>query len=124
MKKRPAGDSYARISNYRGTVKRSFRYMKNPNSADGALKHRGPSRAMISASNYQGNVKMSKKSLRNMHPSYKYEHERTNSTAKSQFNLKLFWSKLFKKQENQPKMLKEKVREPRFDKGEKGLWND
>ena len=124
LKKRPAGTTYAKIANYQGTVKRSFRYMKNPNSADGALKHRGPSRAMISASNYQGNIKMTKKSLRDRHPSYKYEREQTNSTAKSQLNLKLFWSKMFKKQENQPKMLKEKVREPRFDKGEKGLWND
>jgi hypothetical protein len=65
---------------------------------------------------------MSKKSLRNRHPSYKYEREKT--TAKSGMNFKLFWSKLFKKQENQPGHLKEKVRKPRFDKGEKGLWND
>ena len=79
---------------------------------------------MISASNYQGDIKMSKKNIRNRHPSYKFEDARNNSTAKSSFNLKLFWSKLFKKNENQPKQLKEKVREPRFDKGEKGLWND
>ncbi len=122
LKKRPAGKNYYEAGKYSGNVRLTQRYEKNPNSADGALKGIGPSRAMVQASAYQGNMKMSRKNIANRHPSYKFEGDR--ASAKSNFNLKLFWSKLFKKQENQPDVVKEKVREPRFDKGEKGLWND
>ncbi|MCA6079011.1 hypothetical protein [Fulvivirga sedimenti] len=122
LKKRPAGKNYYEAGKYAGNVRMTQRYEKKPFAADGALKGIGPSRAMIQASAYQGNVKMSKNNIRNRHPSYKFEDDR--ASAKSNFNLKLFWSKLFKKQENQPAVVKEKVREPRFDKGEKGLWND
>ena len=122
MLKRGPGKNYYAAGKYTGTVRMTQKYQKKPYAADGSLKGIGPSRAMVQASAYQGNVKMSKKNIRDRHPSYKFEDERP--TAKSGFNLKLFWSKLFRKQENQPDHLKEKVRAPRFDKGEKGLWND
>jgi len=122
LRKREPGSNYRKAGNYTGDFRMKSKYKTKPHAADGAMKGIGPSRAMMQASAYQGNVKMSRKTLRDRHPSYKFERERT--TAKSGFNLKLFWSKLFKKQENQPSHLKEKVRQPRFDKGEKGLWND
>ncbi len=126
LKARAPGTSYAQIKEYRGTLKRTMRFTKNPNSADGALKGIGPSRASIKASNYQGNIKMSKKSIRNTHPSFKYNDGRddSNEFKKGLFNLRLFWAKLFKKNENQPQHLKSKERKPRFDKREQGLWYD
>jgi hypothetical protein len=39
-------------------------------------------------------------------------------------NFKLWWARLFKKQDNQPDHLKEKLKKPRYDKGEQGLWYD
>ncbi|MEJ2004292.1 MAG: hypothetical protein P8X57_04850, partial [Cyclobacteriaceae bacterium] len=122
LKKREPGKNYAKAADYTGSFRMKSTYKKKPHAAEGSMKGIGPSRAMMQASAYQGNVKMSKKSLRDRHPSYKFEREKT--TAKTGFNLKLFWSKLFKQQENQPGHLKEKVRKPRFDKGEKGLWNE
>jgi hypothetical protein len=37
-------------------------------------------------------------------------------------NFKLWWARLFKKEETQPDHLKDKGHKPRYDKGEKGLW--
>ncbi len=122
LKKRGPGSGYKKAGEYTGDFRMKSKYQTKPHAADGSMKGIGPSRAMMQASAYQGNVKMSKTNLKNRHPSHKFERERT--TAKSGFNLKLFWSKVFKKQENQPGHLKENVRKPRFDKGEKGLWNE
>ncbi len=125
LKVKPVGKGTTQAMSYQGSQKRRFSYRKNPNSADGALKGIGPSRAMVQASQFQGNVKMSRKRYENRHPSHKFEgNSRTASNQRKGFSFKVLWSRLFKKQENQPDHLKEKERKPRFDKGEKGLWND
>lgn len=125
LRVRPVGKGTTQAMSYQGSVKRRFSYRKNPNSAEGALKGIGPSRAMVQASQYQGNIKMSRKRYKNRHPSYKFEdNSRTASNERKNFSFKVLWSRLFKKQENQPVHLKQKERKPRFDKGEKGLWND
>jgi hypothetical protein len=125
LKVKPVGKGTTQAMAYQGSEKRRFSYRKNPNSAEGALKGIGPSRAMVQASQYQGNIKMSRKRYENRHPSHKFEgNSRTASNQRKGFSFKLMWSRLFKKQENQPVHLKEKERKPRFDKGEQGLWND
>lgn len=125
LKVRPEGKGTMLASRHEGSMRRRTKYEKNPNSADGALRGIGPSRAMVQASQFQGNTKMSSKRYKNRHPSYKFEDSSRNADNKRKsFNLKVWWSQLFKKQENQPVHLKEKERKPRFDKDEKGLWND
>lgn len=121
----PTRDS-RRSGDFQGRTRLARRYTKKPHAADGSLKGIGPSRASIQASNYQGNLKMSRKYIKNRHPSFKYDNGRNDSNEfkKGLFNLNLLWAKLFKKNENQPRHLKEKVRKPRFDKGEQGLWYD
>jgi hypothetical protein len=37
-------------------------------------------------------------------------------------NLKLFWAKLFKKNDTQPEIVKVKEHRPRYDKKERELW--
>ena len=126
LKARAPGRSYLRIRDFQGNIKRTWKYSKKPSAADGSLKGIGPSRAAIRASNYQGNVKMSKKFIKDRHPSFKYASGKNDSNEfrKGMFNLRLFWAKLFRKNEGQPQHLKEKVRRPRFDKREQGLWYD
>lgn len=110
---------------FQGRFKATANYRKRPHAADGALKGIGPSKAAISASNYQGNIKMKKGRFGDRHPSYKFDGKpQDNVMAKTKFSLKVLWSKLFKKNENQPQHLKEKPRKPRYDKGEEGLWNE
>ncbi|MTI21991.1 hypothetical protein E1176_13245 [Fulvivirga sp. RKSG066] len=112
-------------SKYQGTLKiNRFAYKNRPNAVKGSMRGIGPSKAAIAASNYQGNLKMRKGQLADKHPSYKFDRPQDNLVDKTKFSLKLLWSKLFKKSENQPQMLKEKERKPRYDKGEQGLWND
>ena len=126
LKSRTPGRSYLRIRDFQGNVKRTWKYAKKPNAADGSLKGIGPSRASIRASNYQGNIKMSKKFIKDRHPSFKYASGKNDSNEfrKGMFNFRLLWAKLFRKNESQPQHLKEKVRRPRFDKREQGLWYD
>ncbi|MEM6522581.1 MAG: hypothetical protein AAF693_02265 [Bacteroidota bacterium] len=121
----PSRDS-RKAGDYQGRTRLARGYSKKPHAADGSLKGIGPSRAAIRASNYQGNVKMSRKYIKNRHPSFKYDNGKddSNEFRKGLFKLNLLWAKLFKKNENQPKHLKEKVRKPRFDKKEQGLWYD
>ncbi len=125
LKVKPVGKGTTLATTHGGSVRMRVKYEKNSNSAEGALRGIGPSRAMVQASQFQGNIKMSQKRYKNRHPSYKFENDsRTADNQRHGFSLKLWWSKLFKKQENQPAHLKEKERKPRFDKGEQGIWND
>ncbi|ELR72216.1 hypothetical protein C900_01770 [Fulvivirga imtechensis AK7] len=126
LKVRPPGKNYLEGGKYQGNVKMTWKYSKKPNAAEGAMKGIGPSRAAIQASNYQGNIKMKRKNVADRHPDFKYLSK--SSSGKSEkdktFSFKLFWSKLFKKEENQPDHLKEKERKPRYDKREQGIWYD
>lgn len=109
---------------------KQYHYIRNSSSSDDALKVREPGKAFVKATDYQGNIKMKKFDLfgrRDLHPDAKFVKTNKNNVAEERdmlTNFKLWWARLFKKSDNQPDHLKEKVRKPRYDKGEQGMWND
>lgn len=113
-------------------VKRSGRvpmkkYVHNPNSKKGALMVFAPSRANARIKDLQVNVKMSKPNGKNLHPDAQFAHGYRNNVKQDRtvlMNLKLKWAKLFKKNDTQPRAVKEKIRKPRYDKRERDLWKD
>ncbi|HEY0740785.1 MAG TPA: hypothetical protein VGD40_04950 [Chryseosolibacter sp.] len=111
-------------------VIRSYKYVRNGSSADEALKVREPGKAFARATDFQGNIKMKKFDLfgrKDLHPDAQFVKTNKNNVAaeKDVFtNFKLWWARLFKKNETQPGHLKDKGHKPRYDKGEQGLWND
>ena len=116
-----------RAGEFSGRTKQTKEYRHNPNSADDALKVFYPAKAIARLDDYQGNVKMRKFNNKNLHPDAKFAHGfRDNVKEERTFlmNVKLFWAKLFKKSDTQPDHLKEKIRKPRYDKGELGMCND
>jgi hypothetical protein len=121
--------SSVKASEYARGVRRTWDYIKNPSSADEALKTREPGKAYAKAAAYQGNIKMQKFKLfeknRALHPDTKFIKINKNNVAEEKdmlTNFKLWWARLFKKQETQPDHLKEKGKRPRYDKGEEGMW--
>ena len=103
------------------------KYVHAPNSKKGALMVLGPGRAYARIKDLQVNVKMTKPHGNNLHPDSKFansyrdnvKHERTFLMS-----LKLKWAKLFKKNDTQPKAVKERTRRPRYDPKERDLWKD
>lgn len=126
LKNRPPAQASVKGLRFQGRVKVTSSYRKTPNSADGALKGIGPSKAAVKASSFQGNLKVHKKRIEDRHPDFKYISKKSNGKAEKEkfFSFKLFWSKLFRRNENQPENLKEKERKPRYDSSEQDLWND
>ena len=64
---------------------------------------------------------------RALHPDAKFVKINKNNVAEERSfitDIKLWWSRTFRKNETQPDNLKEKGRKPRYDKHEEGLWND
>jgi hypothetical protein len=119
--------AFAKGNNFQGRTRLTKNYRHNPKSDKDALKVIAPSRAYARINNYQGNMKMSKPHGSKLHPDAKFAHDH-NDNVKSErtilTNVKLWWSKLFKKNDTQPTAVKEKVRKPRYDKKEKDLWKD
>ncbi len=114
-----------RAGEFSGRTKVIKEYRHNPNSADEALKVYYPGKAIARLGDYQGNIKMHKYNDKRLHPDAKFAHGfRDNVKEERTFlmNVKLIWSKLFKKNDTQPDNLKEKIRKPRYDKGEQGMW--
>jgi len=114
---------------YQGDVKQSKygKYVHNPSSAKKALKTIDAGRAYAKINNFQGNVRMSKPHGSKLHPDAKFAHGHIDNVKKERtilVNVKLLWAKLFKKSDNQPAAVKEKVRKPRYDKKERELWKD
>lgn len=104
-------------------------YIHNPSSADEALRVREPGKAFARATDYQGNIKMQKFKLfeknRQLHPDAQFVKTNKNNVPSEKdavTNFKLWWARLFRKQETQPDHLKEKGKKPRYDKGEEGMW--
>ncbi len=121
--------STIKASEYARSVRRTWDYIHNPSSADEALKTREPGKAFARSSAYQGNIKMQKFVLfeknRSLHPDTKFIKTNKNNVAEEKdavTNFKLWWARLFKKQEAQPDHLKYKGKKPRYDKGEDGMW--
>jgi hypothetical protein len=61
-----------------------------------------------------------------LHPSSTYtasNKSRNSIEEKEQpVKIKIWWAKLFKKNSNQPDSVKEKPKRPRYDKGERSIW--
>ena len=121
--------STVKASEYARGVKRNWDYVRNPSSSQDALKVREPGKAFAKVTAYQGNIKMHKYELfernRSLHPDSKFVKTNKNNVDGERdvvTNFKLWWSRLFKKEETQPEGLKYKGKKPRYDKGEAGLW--
>jgi hypothetical protein len=103
------------------------KYVHAPNSKKGALMVHEPGKAYGRIKDLQINVKMTKPHGKNFHPDSKFANSyRDNVKHERTFlmNLKLKWAKLFKKNDTQPKAVKEKIRRPRYDPKERDLWKD
>ncbi len=117
-------------SEYKKAMRLTWAYKHNPSSADAALNIREPGKAFARAGDYQGNIKMKKFDLfgnKSLHPDSKFVKTNKNNTDEERSvvtNFKLWWARLFKKNDTQPDHLKEKYRKPRYDKREDGLWAD
>jgi len=61
-----------------------------------------------------------------LHPSSKYtQSSRTRNSAEEKdqpIKLRIWWAKLFNKNASQPNQVKNKSRRPRYDKGEREIW--
>ena len=118
-----------RASEYDRGIRRTWDYVHNPSSADEAMKTREPGKAFARQTAYQGNIKMQKFSFfernQSLHPDTKFIKTNKNNVDEERdalTNFKLWWARMFKKQETQPENLKYVGKKPRYDKGEAGLW--
>jgi hypothetical protein len=124
------GKGSIKESEYARGLKLKWNYKHNPSSADEAQDVREPGKAFARVTDYQGNIKMkSFKIFRNkeLHPDAQFVKTNKNNTDEEKdmlTNFKLWWARVFKKSDTQPDHLKEKIRKPRYDKGEQGLWYD
>jgi hypothetical protein len=124
------GKNSIRASEYSRVIRQRWDYRHNPSSATGALKVREPGKAFVRATNYQGNIKMKRFDLfrkTELYPDSRFVKTNKNNTDEERSlltNFKLWWARLFRKNESQPDHLKEKLKKPRYDKGEQGMWYD
>ena len=123
--------SSIKASEYARSLRQTWDYVHNPSSADEALKTKEPGKAFARSEAYQGNIKMHKYVLfeknKALHPDSKFIKTNKNNVDEERdmlTNFKLWWARLFKKQETQPENLKYKGKKPRYDKGEAGMWNE
>lgn len=121
--------SFVRASGFSRGIKRNWDYIKNPSSSDESQRVREPGKAFARSTDFQGNIKMKKFELfnnkRDLHPDARFVKLNKNNVAEEKdmlTNFKLWWARLFRKNETQPEHLKAKERKPRYDKGESGLW--
>jgi hypothetical protein len=121
--------SSIKASEFSRSVRMRWDYIHNPSSSDQALKVREPGKAFAKATDYQGNIKVKKFDLfekdRRLHPDARFVKTNKNNVDGERdlvTNFKLWWARLFKKQETQPEHLKDKGKKPRYDKGEAGMW--
>jgi hypothetical protein len=116
---------WERSTTFAGRTRLTKSYKRNPHSSEEALKVLAPGKAYARIGDYQGNLKMRKYGDNRLHPDAKFAHNFRNNVKSERtilMDVKLLWSKLFKKSDTQPTNVKEKVRRPRYDRGEKGLW--
>lgn len=119
-----------KASQYARGVKKDWNYIRNSSSSRDALKVREPGKAFARATDFQGNIKMRKFGLfekSELHPDAKFVKINKNNVAEERgllTNIKLWWARTFKKNDNLPDHLKDKGRKPRYDKGELGMWNE
>ncbi len=114
-----------RVVAFSGYTRQSKGYRHNPSSNINALKVLAPGRAYARINDYQGNTKMKKYNDRRLHPDAQFAHGSRDNVKEDRtilMNLKLFWAKLFKKNDIQPEIVKAKEHKPRYDRKEKELW--
>jgi len=119
--------SFAEATRFAGKTRLTKNYRHNPNSDKEALKVIAPARAYARIGDYQGNIKMNKFNHKKHFPDASFAHSKGNNVKEERTivtDVKLIWSKLFKKNATQPDAVKDKVRRPRYDKKEKELWKD
>ncbi len=124
------GRMAVKASEFNKAMKREWDYRHNPSSARAALEVREPGKAFGRLADYQGNIRMRKFEFfgkKELHPDARFVKINKNNVKEEKdllTSLKLWWDKTFRKEETQPNHLKERVRKPRFDKREIGLWYD
>ncbi len=126
LKKKHPDETTYRVAGLQVKV-REHANAHNPNSDDDALRGRSPGKAAARIRDFQGNVKMKKYSGGKLHPDAQFAHGFRDNVKEERtilMNVKLAWGKLFRKSETQPENLKVRPGRPRYDKREKGLWND
>jgi hypothetical protein len=127
--KRDPGTGVFRTDEIYGRIK-AYTYKGNPSSSKNALHVREPGKAFAKAANYQGNIKMQKFDFfkhPNYHPDAAFVKNNKNNVKEERgliTNIRLLWAKVFRKNETQPEVVKEKVRKPRYDRRDVGLWYD
>jgi hypothetical protein len=123
-----ASKSSIKASEYSKVLKLKYDYIHNPSSSKDALKTREPGKAFARESDYQGNIKMKKFDLfgkKGLHPDATFVKTNKNNVDSERSlltNFKLFWAKMFGKEDVQPDHLKEKSRKPRYNKDEGQIW--
>lgn len=124
---RAGGRSFREATEFSGKARLRANYRHNPNSDRDALKVLAPAKAYARLGDYQGNVKMKKQYDRNAHPDGRYANSRQDNVKSERtlmMNMKLMFSKIFKRNANQPSVVKDPVRKPKYDKRERELWKD
>ena len=114
-----------RVVAFSGHTRLSKDYRHNPSSNRNALKVLIPGKAYARVNDYQGNSKMRKYNGRRLHPDAQFAHGSRDNVKEDRtimMNLKLFWAKLFRKNDTQPEIVKAKEHKPRYDRKEKELW--
>ncbi len=114
-----------KASEYSRNMKQYWNYKHNPNSSRYALNGIGPGKAEARIGDFQGNIKMHKYSGSRLHPDAKFAHSEENNVKEERSfltNVKVFWSKVFHKNDTQPSSVKDKGKKIQYDKREKGLW--
>jgi hypothetical protein len=114
-----------KASEYSHVMKMYWSYKHNPSSNRNSLEVIAPGKAYARINDYQGNLKMSKFTDRRFHPDAQFAHGSRDNVKEDRtllINLKLLWAKLFRKNDTQPQVVKEKEHRPRYDKKEKDLW--
>jgi hypothetical protein len=114
-----------RVVAFSGHSRLSKNYRHNPSSSIDALKVLVPGKAYARVNDFQGNTKMKKYNDRRLHPDAQFAHGSRDNVKEDRtilMNLKLFWAKLFKKNDTQPEIVKAKEHKPRYDRKEKELW--
>lgn len=120
--------SSIKAAEYARGVKMNWKYVRNPSSSKDANMVKEPGRAFGKSTDYQGNIKMKKFELfakKDLHPDAQFVKSNKNNVKEERgvvTNFKLWWARLFKKNDTQPDHLKEKHGKPRYDKGEQGMW--
>ena len=117
--------SSVKASEYSRVMKQDWDYKRNPNAFRYAVKGIKPGKAEARIGDFQGNVKMHKYTGHNLHPDAKFAHSEEDNVKEERgllTNIKLFWSKMFHKNDNQPSSVKDKGKKLQYDKREKGLW--